>query len=575
MLKTSSNKYCLGTLQEIRKRTHCPICTLVWRSTTTSEDPQLDISESEFESIRCYANWEVDGREVILDRFDRIVSHRNLTRRIHLHWDTAAIQDSYLVYVTPSSYRHARPNSDAHRSWGREHLFLGRELEAMGKNQALINSWLESCDQQHGERCAVEHSSRFYELTDKSYFGVIDVQDMRLTSLPSFEKYIALSYVWGKNRRFRTLLKNVLRHRDHGGLETHLEDLPLTIKDAMEVCRKLGIRYLWVDSLCIVQDSIRSWKLNAAAMDTIYGNAHLTICAADGQDAEDGLRALRSRPSDPKYKDQHIVECAPGLKLTISRLAETGIERSVWNTRAWTFCERLLSKRCLIFTQGRVYFQCRSTAMSEDIVAEPKGAGWSLGLLQAPLQLLRELKPDKRPFWVFMNCVQMYSKRQLTLENNILDAFCGISNLLAEKMDCTMEFGLPTSHFDLALLWIASGTAVRRVPKTEEEKKLYGADEFPSWSWCGWIPESSKGNSNSCMMYCPKMLEGCLQNVNEWLLQHTWIHWYVRDGDGDLRPVWSTSHEYGQYKERTRRESYKRSGRDRDHDRDYDYGSGE
>lgn len=249
-LKTSSNKLCLGTLQEIKDRTHCPICSLVWRSTTTTEEPHLDIPDSDFKSVRCYANWEVDGREVMLDICGRISAHRNLTRRIHLQWDTNKIQDSYLVYVTPSSYRHVRPNSDAHRSWGKEHLFLGRELEAMGKNQALINSWLESCDQQHGERCAIGHSRRFVELIGKSYFGVIDVQDMRLTSLPLGAKFIALSYVWGLNRRFRTLLDNVLLHRNHGGLETHMEDLPLTIKDAMEVCRKVGIRYLWVDSLC-------------------------------------------------------------------------------------------------------------------------------------------------------------------------------------------------------------------------------------------------------------------------------------------------------------------------------------
>ena len=63
--------------------------------------------------------------------------------------------------------------------------------------------------------------------------------------------------------------------------------------------------------------------------------------------------------------------------------------------------------------------------MSEDIVAEPRGAGWSLGLVRAPLQLLRELKPGKRPFWVFMSCVHLYSKRRLTYPNGVLDAFHG------------------------------------------------------------------------------------------------------------------------------------------------------
>ncbi|KAF2097560.1 HET-domain-containing protein [Rhizodiscina lignyota] len=539
--------YRLGTLGDIKSRRRgCPICGLIYQSTLdlrrTIEHPDgmkrliQGPIESDLPAI-CHANWEVDGREVTLDQCGRIMDHRNLTRRIHLRWSPGdMLTESYLVFVTPTRY--TRPNSDAPRSWGRESLFLGRPLEALGKNQALINSWLEACNEQHGERCCIGYDHRFYDLIEKSYFGVIDVRDMCLVPLPRGEKYVALSYVWGKEKRFRTLLQNVLLHRAHGGLEANEKDLPKAITDAIDVVRRLGIRYLWVDSLCIVQDSVRSWKLNAASMDMIYGNAHLTICAADGSSADAGLVAMHNSSSTT---EQLIDEVLPGLTLMVSKLAETGIQKSTWNTRAWTFCERLLSKRCLIFTQGRVYFQCRSTAMSEDIVAEPKGAGWSLGLVQAPLQLLRDLRPGKRPFWVYMHCTQLYTRRRLTRANDILAAFGGISNLLAETMEAPLIFGLPSSHFDLALLWVMNGPMLRRLPKDTEEKDQWGQDEFPSWSWCGWIASPW---ADAAIEYKADMIEGCLQNVNEWLTNHTWIHWYIRDGHGDLRHIWNTKDDY-------------------------------
>ena len=212
----------------------------------------------------------------------------------------------------------------------------------------------------------------------------------------------------------------------------------------------------------------------------------------------------------------------------VNHLAEDGIRASTWNRRAWTFQERLLSKRCLIFTEGRVFFQCRSTTMSEDIVAEPGGAGWSLDLVQAPPQMLLEL--NRRAFWVYMNCVSLYSDRLLSKPKDILAAFNGVSNMIRMPMEASFIFGLPSSHFDLALLWEPIEALDRREPQKEDEKEAYEGNEFPSWSWCGWM--------GAKMEYRNSMIEGCLANVHEWLRDRTWISWFIRDGGGNLRPLW-------------------------------------
>ena len=94
---------------------------------------------------------------------------------------------------------------------------------------------------------------------------------MRLTSLPKGEKYIALSYVWGDGDRYKTELSNVENHKQHGGLEKVSLQFPRVISDSIKLVRSLGERYLWIDSLCIVQDSTSSWSLNASDMDLVYG----------------------------------------------------------------------------------------------------------------------------------------------------------------------------------------------------------------------------------------------------------------------------------------------------------------
>ena len=522
-----------------------------------------------YDSAQCYVNWELDGRAVSRDQ-DGPVNGR--TRRIHLVWDDEKLKDSYLVFVAPERY--LRPNSDARRVWGNEALFLGRTIDTEMGNQALIKSWLDLCRKTHRGPCrndtTMECSVEFGDIISQSYFGVIDVLDMQLTSLPfethtgysdmvvrdwsdldepgpgpqvrgskpyirkiTHEPYIALSYVWGEGKPYTTKLSNIMLHRNHGGLERNLEELPRVFHDAFNLVRCLGVRYIWIDSLCIVQDSSRSWGLNSRVMDLIYGNAVLTICAADGVDSSTGLRAMHPKEHDTP---QISADCVPGVRLMVSRPPEIGIRASKWDTRAWTFQERLLSKRCLIFTEGRVYFQCLSTGMSEDIFADREGAGWSLDLVNAPLQMLREL--SRRALWVYINCVPLYTARILTKRKDILAAFNGICNLMEKTMQAPFIFGLPSSHFDMALLWEPQSALERRVPKTDKERAEYGGMQFPSWSWCGWTSDAldlAKGNKSE---YKASMVDGCLPNVQEWLMKHTWIHWYIRDGHGNLRPLW-------------------------------------
>ncbi|KAK3370748.1 heterokaryon incompatibility protein-domain-containing protein [Lasiosphaeria ovina] len=462
------------------------------------------------------------------------------TAPVHCDLDPAArkaIKDyvAYLILAAPARYDPA--NVGYRQLLNDETQFLGRRVGPTEYKGNIIREFMRLCESNHGKLCTrnlgVEQD--FLRILTEPYFGVFDIENKRLVPLPQekdkkgnirFLPYAAVSYVWGKsaNRHYKTNMRNVQKRRKSGGLASVMAQLPLALQQSIQLVHSLGIKYIWIDALCIVQDSTHSWNLNARAMHLIYGNATITLCAADGEDARDGLRAL-----DNKLKrTQHMETCAPGVRLFLHEPPEASIEASKWNTRAWTFQERLLSRRCLIFTGGRIYFQCRSTGMCEDVFADRRGRGWSLDMVRSPLQMLSQLK--RRSLWFYVHCVKLYTQRNFSEPFDILAAFSGMSELMEYTMKCPFLFGLPTSHFDFALLWQPVGRSSRLVKPVHTKEPKYKEMKFPSWSWSGW---ASNG-----MAYRPEMVGGCLEDVHEWLLDHTWIDWRIRDGQGTLKRVW-------------------------------------
>ncbi|KAM5357539.1 hypothetical protein ACJZ2D_016157 [Fusarium nematophilum] len=554
-----------STLRDLQdRRDVCAFCDLAFRAIE-----RYSGSTAVDDTTSCSLRWEVHGREA-----DSQSVFVNCTRRIRLTWNekTGNTQEVYVIYVAPRDI--LRPNSDATSRWERETRFLGRDFGDQKEKQALIKSWLDLCIHEHSDECRDTHGTRveFRKLIEETYFGVIDVADMQLKSLPIGndrhpEPYVALSYVWGRKSHddppYVTKRANIMTHILHGGLETAWEKLPRTIQDSILLVSRLGYRYLWIDSLCIVQDSNSSWQLNAQAMHLVYGHALFTICAADGRDCSSGLRAAQPilRALGPVSHGNQVpgaasrdvddprpicADVGDRLRLMVTRPLEAMISDSEWDTRAWTFQERILSRRCLIFAEGRVFFQCRTTCMSQDIYSDGNSKGWSLDRANSPLRTLRELQ--QRPLWFYLMYIRMYTGRQLTKPRDVLAAFKGVAWLLEEYMSARSLFGLPTSHFDLAVLWSPLEAVRRRQPRAPSgsgascvqdalgncickvEQESFGGTDFPSWSWSGWM--------GGRIEYQSSMLEGCLLDVREWLTHHTWIQWHIRDETGHLQPLW-------------------------------------
>ena len=182
--------------------------------------------------------------------------------------------------------------------------------------------------------------TRIIEIIDS-----VDKCQLKLRDISSIENapYAALSYCWGGEQVVKCTTDTI----NTWLIEIPFGILPKTIQDSVTVCRRLAIRYLWIDSLCIVQDDTPEKSFEIAQMPHIYRNARLTIAAARARTVREGF--LHHRTATEHIQDIfELPYCGPGADGSIT-LFRTELGPEPIDERAWTLQERLLSPRTLEF----------------------------------------------------------------------------------------------------------------------------------------------------------------------------------------------------------------------------------
>ncbi|KAF2136615.1 uncharacterized protein K452DRAFT_313050 [Aplosporella prunicola CBS 121167] len=246
-----------------------------------------------------------------------------------------------------------------------------------------------------------------------------------------------------------------------GALSDGNDAIPLVIRDAILATTELGLRYLWVDCICIQQDNESDVRSQIGSMDIIYSHAALTIVAAAGDNADDGLSGVRSRRRMmPQY-----TACIQGLHLIGSQNKDhySQISDSTWATRGWTFQEKALSKRILYFTESQAAYKCQVTTYCEDAILETD-------YRRIPVEVHQDLQHEPRLtkgcFEKFFRYAKDYTGRELTYESDVLDAFKGAMNLLEPRVG-EFFWGHPMDGFDDSLLWRRSeGRRLETAPRS-------------------------------------------------------------------------------------------------------------
>lgn len=350
----------------------------------------------------------------------------------------------------------------------------GRPYDLDGYNVSLIRRWIERCDKHHESTCSAKYKGL---LLPKAKLSLIDVEDLCIVTPKEPVRYAALSYVWGTAEVPKAQKANITFLRLPGAfLKGGYMELPATIHDAVRLCAGIGIRYLWVDSMCIVQDDVESKMEQINAMSSIYANAHLTLVALTSEDANSGIpRVSQGRPSsDPSpfvhLPCQTLVRASQGVSLTPLVHA-----RTMWTKRAWTLQEKVLSKR-LLGLSFVASWACSGAQWSEDLET-PSEFDDQYVLTGERGKLYIPEWPDMSQY---SSMAAEYAGRRLTVPGDTLNAFEGILAPMRQYLPGGFLFGIPEFIFDICLLWQhrRRGAKPRSGVDWAETKH-----EFPSWSW--------------------------------------------------------------------------------------------
>ena len=162
---------------------------------------------------------------------------------------------------------------------------------------------------------------------------VVDVLDMRLMEIGWQERYVALSYVWGAANPPKLLRDHLAAYSVRGSLEALLPTMPNTIQDMFTVVRELGLRYLWFDALCLVQDDLEDLHRGIRNMELVYESSYVTIITADSDSADAGIPGVGALSRTVK-QDRQVLK--PGLEIMRVHSVDRHLRQSKWNTRGWT-----------------------------------------------------------------------------------------------------------------------------------------------------------------------------------------------------------------------------------------------
>lgn len=178
-------------------------------------------------------------------------------------------------------------------------------------------------------------------------------------------RYAALSYCWGTSEEAKHQLTTTclnITQRERG---IRYDELSPVLRDAIQIARILDIPFLWIDSLCILQDDISDWERQCTEMDNIYGHAEVTLVAASSNSCQESFL----QPEVPRALLPVISKWQPGLSAllqvefsgcTDSPQDFSGMKDSRLATRGWAVQERVLSTRMVIFAGLQVHFVCPS-----------------------------------------------------------------------------------------------------------------------------------------------------------------------------------------------------------------------
>jgi hypothetical protein len=253
-------------------------------------------------------------------------------------------------------------------------------------------------------------------------------------------------------------------------------EIPKTFQNAIEVARQLGINYLWIDSLCIIQDDIDDWAQESSQMWYIYANSSLTIAASAAENAAQGFLNERTQSYVSMMSKAH------NLTFTVrDDLHEMdNLKSDLLATRGWVLQERLLSCRVLYFEDAEMKWECRTLQACECGSEDWSRITQPVSLTTAHTHLYTSIPTIEVYDWWRNVIVEHYSELELTRWTDRLPALSGLAALVRAKTQDTYLAGIWLSDLANGLLWESSQLRAKRADKLLRYPREM---HHPSWSW--------------------------------------------------------------------------------------------
>jgi hypothetical protein len=344
-----------------------------------------------------------------------------------------------------------------------------------------VKSWITECINEHNECPAFSDTvlpRRIVKILDMDNLSLCENEDGTKTGA-----YTTLSYCWGGEQDFATTSSSYDEM-----MHFKTSDLPATLQDAIFLTRHLGLEYIWIDALCIVQDSPEDKARQLPSMAQYYRNAYITICASEADACTKGFLSNR-------------MECKnhPGSELPfdllrmpfISSEEELGemVFHQPWpyspsqepiERRAWPLQERALSRRVVSYGAWTT-FQCshhqRTHGGFDDFPSEQRAFNFQ-SLLSKVNSFGKsgniEEVADDSYYQTWREVVHAYSVRDFTVESDKLPAIAGLACVFAQATGDEYLAGLWRGQLLRELLWSTKPSLQLLRPK---ERRA------PSWSW--------------------------------------------------------------------------------------------
>ena len=287
-----------------------------------------------------------------------------------------------------------------------------------------------------------------------------------------------------------------------------VEELPASFRDAIYITNRLGVEYLWIDSLCIIQDSSEDWAEQSSRMANIYGNSFLTIAASRSPNSHAGIFSSRetlqtgcSLPYQSRYMSEagkiylrpQINSYMPGAESDRAYVDDADVFVEPLLTRAWVLQERILSPRTLNYGTAELFWECQTITAHESLSAIPERTPAaemkrSLAPRQTPENLSVEVPDPTKLSSIYKrwySVVEAYTRLQLTYESDKFSAISGLAKEFQRQTGDEYVAGIWKSDFHRGLLWRPAGVDYGPL-RHKFDRRRPRKWRAPSWSWASW-----------------------------------------------------------------------------------------